>query len=472
MVDFGKIAKQLLDSNIQLKEQIRTAISEKKLKQTLEIITDKALEARETQILDKVSVMKIAYEIFAFAFEDVEKIDLDQKLLMAKTINKNLMNVVDSLPEQTNFPAPTQNITPSKQPPMAPQNLPRKPKIFSSTQTTASNQTPTEPGTSHPPNLATDISSSQANDPLDIQEKLRMERNRLREQQQQENAIETENQEEGAELLGHTQGFDVFQRLDQWLRSDKDFIALVDHFEKKGQNAMRIHFDLDTEGVITKIDVKFQTKAYDRYNVIRITAIAETGTKIPYNVAIGDNGKKWAAITLDDEIPADEKDTIEQLKRINFKDQLKWDRIMTILNQDKNLIKAIQKLQLKNPAPRVKEEIQVPIYIKNDVPSSKIILRTYISLKLSPYRVFIEVMDHIAEDLKIIGNIEGSDLTASVGAQMDRLNKKVHDMSNYNFRYLEKDDAVSFKSCPYCGKPYPNPNADYRRCPNCLAKLK
>ena len=89
--DFGVIATDLLESDAQLEDQIKSAISKKNLKLTLKIITEKALEARNTQPYDQISIMKIAYEIFAIAFEDFEGISLDQKLLMAKTINKNLI---------------------------------------------------------------------------------------------------------------------------------------------------------------------------------------------------------------------------------------------------------------------------------------------------------------------------------------------------------------------------------------------
>ena len=49
---------------------------------------------------------------------------------------------------------------------------------------------------------------------------------------------------------------------------------------------------------------------------------------------------------------------------------------------------------------------------------------------------------------------------------------QTQDMHGHQFHFLAKDEQVTLKTCPYCGRPYPNPQADYRRCPNCLAKLK
>ena len=212
---------------------------------------------------------------------------------------------------------------------------------------------------------------------------------------------------------------------------------------------------------------------YGDRNISRGECVVELGLKYTYSMAVGDNGKRWVAVSRFDKIPDDENETSDQMKKVDVKNQLEWDQLMVILNNDKDFMKSVKSLELKNPA-NSKEVIRVPVYIKKDIPSNKVIVRTYITPGLKPSTIFFDIMDHIAENLSQLGDSGDVGISASLSQKFDQISQQTQSsMASHSMRFLAQDDSsLNYKTCPYCGRPFPNPNADYRRCPNCLAKLK
>ena len=503
---FGVLAVQMCSNDPDFEIMLKTAISAKDLKRTLTYSSKMAQKVQQERNLSKQDVLQLAYELFLVVFEKINMSD-DRKEKMAATINKKLMSAA-STQGDTSASAPPSKPKGAAQPqkpkvaappqkPSSPEptttSAKRRPKIFSSetkapapaadtSATPESEQVEVKPKrpkvfssstlTKDEPAAEDTLASKAEEAPqkeLTEEEKQRLERAELRKKKKEEAKAKKLEKTTGKEAID----FDPFPILDEWLRSDKTFMREVDHFEKLGPNSMRILLDPEGEGFINFVDIQIKTLKYGKHNIIRVKCISDSGKKFPYNIAIGNSGKRWVAASLYDNISENENETIEQLKEVDFKNQMEWDRLMVILNNDKSLMKAIKSLQLKNPAPGVKEMIHVPVYIKKDIPSNKIIVHTFLSPKIKPSTVFLNIMDVIAESMSQLGDTDGGGATESLGSRFDQIaaNNKV-DVSNYQFRYLEKDEAVSFKSCPYCGKPFPSAIADYRRCPNCLKKLK
>jgi hypothetical protein len=457
----GVMAYQLVQTDLDFVGLLKTAVSSKKLKETLSYLMNKALSVKEENNYTDEEVGQLAFEIGVMVFDDMP-IPEEKKAKMIKTINRKIAQAFAISPELSQKP-PEQNSNP----------IEKGPKIFSSSTLTGESETQPEApldiqpkGAAKGPgaNVAEGVPSTPATD------------NVLKNQRAAIRAKRTAKKKPLPALKGKEgeNVFDPFPILDKWLRGDHKFIKMVDHFKKTGPRGMKIIFDPDSEGYISYVDINIATEIYGTHNIIKLICISDAGKKYPYNMAIGYSGKRWVATSLDDEIPKNIDDTVEQLARVNMKNQLEWDRLMVILNNS-DIVKKVKKLQLKNPAPNSGTvPIRVPIYIKKDIPTNKIILTTYVAPNLKPSLIFLDLIEGIAEACDRLGGDDDGEIAGSLGVKFAQLSNRapVQDMSGYDFKYLEKDEAVSFKSCPYCGKPYPNPEADYRRCPHCLAKLK
>jgi hypothetical protein len=429
---YETVAGSIITNDFQFRMKLKTAIETKNLPETLELLANQALNYDQKPKGDDSFVFNLANSLFK---EIIKEIPIDEgiKIKMAKTVEEKLKQKLGSIgtPELSTVPAPPKVFA----------------SVFSSTQTS-----PVQPVV-------------QPQDAISEDERLRAEREALRKQRQ--SGPEQVDQKKGGKK---GDGYSPMEVVQKWIRSDGRFIDLVTNVKEMGENMLRINLDPDSEGLIPFIDVKLEPNRYGAYNVIMIEASGQSTKKYPMNIVVAHNGKRFVAVSLDDEKLDDIPSIIKKAQQVNFKNQLQWDQLMAIINNDKFLFKSLENLLLHNPAPGTKDLLPVPIILKVDIPTSKIICRTYLSPSVKPSHIFLDVMEQLAED---VDKISGDDMTTSFSSRFAEIDGSgTKDFSGYQFRYLEKDSQVSFKSCPHCGRPYPNPDADYRRCPNCLAKLK
>jgi hypothetical protein len=433
--DIQQWAAMVIKQDPSFNSQVRVAIENRKLKDTMELLGNRSKEALNTGKFPGISAADIAVALFSEIFADIP-IEPTTKKTMASTIEVKIREAFGAIVAPM-----ASNIVQSSSQAGRPQFFNT---VFTETQTT----TP-----------STSTSGTQTEE-----DRLKQEREAIRSQRQ---AAKTEEKNIKPAPTGLV--INPLDKVQQWLRSDNKFIENVANIKQTADNAIRINLDPESEGFIAYIDLKWIAERIGDYNIIKIEASTNAGKKYPMNVVVVDSGRKMVAMSIDEENIPEDQILIQKSKEINFKNQLEWDQLMTILNNDKDLLRNIDDLELKNPAHGIKEQIFVPVIIKRDVPGVKIIVRTFLTLKVKPKMLFLDIMEKIAEDLDQISGDEIMSISSRF-SQIESMAKK--DYSGYQFRYLEKDSQVTFKSCQYCGRPFPNPDADYRRCPHCLAKLK
>lgn len=259
-------------------------------------------------------------------------------------------------------------------------------------------------------------------------------------------------------------------KIAQWIQEDKDAMRDVKRVQVMGDNQVRVLFDPATEGYISQVDI--QLIAYQMQGEALIQGIFKTklGIRYIYDIAIGTGRKKMVAVSLPGTTEATEKYILQELATVDKKDQISWDKAMIALNNDKKLLKWVGKLELKSPFPEKLPHIRVPVKIMKEPDGFTIYLQTFLHPKMKPAMILYGILDRIGEDLDFLGGLDASDQAERL--QPERLfSVSQPTQKNFTFKYLQKDAQVDVKVCPNCHRPLA-PDADYRRCPHCLYKLK
>jgi len=453
---YGNLANDALSSNPSAKSNIENAIKTKDLKQTLTLVAQLASTKKAERHFSDLETMEFAFEIFYVIFDPMP-FSPEVRTKMITTVKAKLLGAVKS--ESPEMPAN----------PTVTSSAPMRPKVFSSStlglgsgsNSVAENSTPaTTPVTSGTGLL------KEVND----EEQARLEREMLRKSRQKgESATSTD---KSTPTAAPDATFDASSKIDQWLRDDGKLMKQVEKIDRVGPKTIRITFDPESDGYLAWVEIEYTGLQYGTNAAIRLTCSGYAKNRYPVSLAIGDNGKKWAVAALYDMNASNmEQNAIAALRNVDFKNQLDWDRLQLLLFKDNEVIGKIKKLLLKNPVSTSKEEIPIPVFILNENPAAKIVVNTFLNPSLKASIILIELMDKIAEDIEQLGSTTADTAAGSINSALGK-NTKPIDMTGHQFHFLQKDDQVNFKSCPYCGRPYPDPRADYYRCPNCLAKLK
>ena len=310
----------------------------------------------------------------------------DLKEKMAETVKQKLLEAVvpETPSDASTEPAMTANVPSSR------------PKIFTSKSLGNESSTPTSRAT--PSEASASTSESASDDPL------RQQRELLRRSHQgfKESAGSPAVKDASIPAVTLPTGevsINPIEKIDQWLRSDSKLMKIVEKIEQTGSDGLRVVFDPESEGILPNIDIRFQAHRYGDVNIIKLDCPSQARKKYPLCLAIGNNGKRFVVGALLEGIPENEDDAVRALIDVNLKNQMEWDRLQVLLFNDKEVIDKVKRLALRNPAPKVDEEIRVPVYVKNDIPGARILLSTFLSVGLKPSFVFLEIMEKIADDI-------------------------------------------------------------------------
>ncbi len=280
---------------------------------------------------------------------------------------------------------------------------------------------------------------------------------------------EVKKEEKAAAQIVAAEG--VAEKIEVWLRNDSKLIKKTNQINKLDSNTQLIIFNPNTEGYIS--EAKITGTPYRTRNMLIIKLLVEA--QIPfgnaYDVAIGINKQgRIVACSLLGNIN-DKNQVLNEINNVNERNSMEWDTFMFRLNSEKKIMKEIKGLGLKPPTDDIKDEIEIPAKLRKGKPVI-MTLETYMLKEIKPSTIFFDIFDQMGEILEDIADEEGDMGGLSISSKLAKLGEKENkDWSGYEFKYLAADDAVDLKLCPNCRKPFPDHRAEYRRCPNCLAKI-
>jgi hypothetical protein len=258
--------------------------------------------------------------------------------------------------------------------------------------------------------------------------------------------------------------------LTQWLKSDKKFMKEVAELRPSDQSQLRVIFNPESEGFLRDISINVDLIENPSGACISLDCTGGVDVPYEYEVVIGPGKKGLVAASLQGKF-TNETNALQALKAVNFKDQVSWDRLMVTLNNDKDLLKEINLLQFQCPIKGARPDIVVPVILSRAGNFTTIHLRFFASPHLLSSHI-IQIMETIADDMDYLRDYSAGDRARSISSQADFFAVKgPATPKSFDFKYLPKDQQVSLRVCPNCHKPLPDPKAEYRRCPHCLAKL-
>jgi hypothetical protein len=256
-----------------------------------------------------------------------------------------------------------------------------------------------------------------------------------------------------------------------WIRSDKKFNEDVKEIAAADRDGFKITFDPNSEGYLRDIVGTVELLQDGKDYCLSIECNAAVDVTYEYNIVFGRGKKGWVAASIQSP-KLDEFTAMDEIQKVNRKEQVNWDRLMITFNNDKELLKAVGSLALECPVPGAKENLKLPVWLIRQGKFTIILLRTFISKNLTPSDVFTSVMETIAGDMDYLRDISAGERSRNVTTSPEFYRVKGPAVpTSFNFKYLPKDEQVSLKICPSCRKPLPDPKAEYRRCPHCLFKL-
>lgn len=255
-----------------------------------------------------------------------------------------------------------------------------------------------------------------------------------------------------------------------WIKSDKKFMKEVSEIRPSGMRDFTIIYNPETEGYLRNIVGTVDLIRNPENHCLYIECSAGVDVVYEYNMAIGPGKKGWCATSIPG--ASDDQHVLEELHRVNPKEQASWDRLMITLNNDKELIKAVSNLVMHCPITGAAESVKVPVWLMRQKNLTVIRVKTFISKKISPSDVFTRVMETIGEDIDYLREYTAGDRARNVTADDSFYQVRGPAVpTSFDFKFLPKDQQVSLRVCPNCRKPLPDPKAEYRRCPHCLFKL-
>ncbi len=267
------------------------------------------------------------------------------------------------------------------------------------------------------------------------------------------------------------------QKVADWIKADSKAMADIESVSIIDDNHIRVQFDLNSDGFVPYVDVEIEAKEVElptkderSMTMILATFSAPVGFNYIYDIAIGPHPSEKLPVAVSIMSGGQDVDSVlGELKAVSMKDQLSWDRAMLAINNEKKLRKKIAMLQSEAPAPGM-PNVLVPIIINRHQGKYIINATTYIGPSNNPGYLFYDIIDEIAGTLDFLGeiNAESQNESISSGGGLG-INESVQ-KTDFSFHYLPKDDKVSVKVCPHCGRPL-ELGAEYRRCPHCFQKL-
>lgn len=265
--------------------------------------------------------------------------------------------------------------------------------------------------------------------------------------------------------------------VEDWLRTDPDFMYYVDEIVQQGDDVLGIKYDLETEGFLRGVLIKILYAAVDPSGKPIIKLGIKSRSEVPYhlNVIIGKTKKGVVAATIPGDIPSDESELISKLEAVDLTDNvMAWDRLMIILNRDKFLKKSIDKsIKLKSPDESKVPSINVPIMIKKRGASEgcDLIAQTFLTEKITPSEILLDVLDGIGEDMDYLLELKPEE-REKVPAEADFFEIKVKPQAGaFSSKFIKRVALPDIPMCPHCNRPLSDLTADYRRCPHCYEKL-
>ncbi len=256
-----------------------------------------------------------------------------------------------------------------------------------------------------------------------------------------------------------------------WIKSDKKFLKTTANPQPMRGNEFQITFNPESEGYLRNILGTVEMIKSPDAHCLYIECSAAVDVPYEYNMVIGPGKKGWYAASLTGGT-GDDLAALEEIRRVNPKEQANWDRLMITFNNDKELIKAVSSLVTSCPIAGAKESVKIPVSLVRQKNVTVIHVKTFISKKITATDVFTKVMEAIGEDMDYLREYSAGDRARNATASPDFYQVKGPAVpTSFDFKFLPKDQAVSLRVCPNCRKPLPDPKAEYRRCPHCLFKL-
>jgi hypothetical protein len=265
--------------------------------------------------------------------------------------------------------------------------------------------------------------------------------------------------------------------VEDWLRSDQEFIYYVDEIVQQGDDVIGVKYDLETEGFLRGVLIKVLNATVDSSGKPIIKLGIKSRTEVPYhlNLIMGKTKKGVVAASLPGEIPSDDDDLLDRLDSIDLGDNIMtWDRLMIVLNRDKFLKRSIEKnIILKSPNESKVPSISVPIMIKKRGPTEgcDLIVQTFLTPRVTPTALLIDVIDGIGEDMDYLLELRPEEREKAPAAP-DFFEIKVKPQAGtFSSKFVTHVALPDIPMCPHCNRPLSDLTADYRRCPHCFEKL-
>lgn len=265
--------------------------------------------------------------------------------------------------------------------------------------------------------------------------------------------------------------------IENWLRSDKEFLYYVDEIVQQKDDLVAVKYDLETEGFLTGVLIKvlYAGKFPDGRKVMKIGIKSRVDVPYHLNIIMGRTSEGYMAMSIPGDLK-DEASLYKKLETISMKDVTGMDRLTLMLNRDKFLTKNMAKtLLLKSQDESVARSIQVPITIeKRGEEGCDLVLKTFLDEnKIKPSELFINIMDGIAENMDYLLELPQEERGEIPMAKEDWFTIKVKpQMGAFSSKFIKRVALPDIPTCPHCDRPLPQAGStDYRRCPNCYEKL-
>ena len=266
--------------------------------------------------------------------------------------------------------------------------------------------------------------------------------------------------------------------VEQWLRSDEEFLYYVDEIVQRSDNLVAVKYDLETEGFLRGLLIKILYAAQDSRGNRIIKLGIKSRVDVPYhlNLIMGKVKRDFIARSIPGDLK-DEKRMYEQLKAAAEEEEHKgrMDRLSLMLNRDKFLKKSIARTLILESPTEAAKSITIPITIqKLGEEGCDLVVRTFLNKnKMTPTELFINVMDGIAENMDYLLEIPEKDRAETPMQKEDWFEIKVKPkMGSFSSKFIKRVALPEIPTCPHCGRPLPkSQTVDYRRCPFCYEKL-
>ncbi|HMF33139.1 MAG TPA: hypothetical protein VKK79_17065 [Candidatus Lokiarchaeia archaeon] len=258
--------------------------------------------------------------------------------------------------------------------------------------------------------------------------------------------------------------------LSQWLKSDKKFMKDVAELQPTSPSQVRVTFNPESEGFLRDINISVDLIEDPSGASLLLDCSGALDVPYEYEIVIGRGKKGLVVASLPGKLTS-ESQALEALRAVNPKEQISWDRLMVTLNNDKNLLKEIGTLLFECPIKGARPNILLPVILTRSGKFTIIRLRFFATPKYLSSHI-ASIMETIAGDMDYLREYTAGDRAKSIASQSDFFTVKGPAVpTSFDFKYLPKDQQVSVRVCPNCHRPLPDPKAEYRRCPHCLAKL-